>query len=505
MRVLFRKIVSHLPIFVAIASALFVYWLLGIYGQTEVKRFKRESEELLHRQLDQNRSAVEQKIAGQKNIAQSLAEYVEFNPQINRQIFSKWVQQVFLGSHPQSLTFSIVSDSSISFNYPKGDEQSKVQFLLKQPIFRTLKLPKDSVNKELVFFDTDLLNGKPAIVYQNFIYTTDTVSKESKFLGSVVIIDDLETILKSVPFKTNSNRKFRFDVETVEGDKISIGEDLKEGDLHINEFFQLQSLTVRMYLSSSLLGRELEDKSISLRVLFGAIAILIALLNAYLISNMYRMRRINRILASKNKQIKVQLTEKVLLIKEIHHRIKNHFQLISSLNRTSTERFKEKTVDEIVGEINNRIELMAKAYDQINGGSNVNNYMPDYINSIVESLILGVVPEISCELKIIPVDINIKRAVYLGILLNELIMNTLKHGFVEEEKDRKIKIEFKNIADRYVLKYSENGKGLPENVLGDNSESTGMQVLTLFTRQLEGDIVQFKEGEFCGFEIEFPV
>lgn len=495
-----KKVFSYAPVLVAILSAFFVYWLLGIYGSAELKREKRASEEILHRELDQNRSVIEQKIAGQKDVAKSLAEYVEFNPKIDQIIFANWARRVFLTSNVQTLAFNIAQESEIVLEYPKKSGDSIV-LVLKAP-----SLERDGTNKVSTYFIADLLNGKPAVVHQNFIYTTDSLTGKVRYWGSSVIVDDLEEIIALVPFKSNTNRNFTFSVESNTGEQlIFVGKPFGENELHVSEYFTLQSQTLRLSLGSTLLSKDLVRKTEGLKVLFISIAILIAVLNGYLLANMYSIQKKNKILAFKNKQIKIQLGEKVLLIKEIHHRIKNHFQLISSLNRTSAGRLKNSTVEEIVEEINSRIELMAKAYDQISGGSRASNYMPDYIRSVVKSLINGVDPPVHDTYAIDNLEINIKRTVYIGILLNEFVMNSIKHGFPENKTDNCLKIEFTSNADCYVMKYLANGAGLPDDIFHEKKDSTGIQVLTLFTQQLEGDIEQISEGEFHGYEIQFPI
>ncbi|MBL4707557.1 MAG: sensor histidine kinase [Flavobacteriales bacterium] len=495
-----KKVFSYTPILVAILSAFFVYWLLGIYGKAELKGEKRASEEILHRELDQNRSIIEQKIIGQKDVAKSLAEYVAFNPKIDQIIFANWAKRVFLKSNSQALAFTITRKQEINLEYPKGSGDL-ISLTLKSP-----PIESKEGNSVLSYFKKELLNGSPAVVHQNFIYITDTTSGELKYWGSAVIVDDLEKIIELVPFKSNHDRNFNLAVDSEEGEQIlRVGNPFGENDLFVSEFFKLQLLTIKLSLGNAMLSVGLEKKTKDLKILFISIAILIAALNGYLLANMFNIQRKNKILAFKNGQIKVQLGEKILLIKEIHHRIKNHFQLISSLNRTSADRLRDKTVEEIVESINNRIELMAKAYDQISGGSKANNYMPDYIPSVVKSLIYGAEPPVHDFYEITKLEINIKRTVYIGIILNELVMNSIKHSFPENKQDNLLKIEFRTIEDRFVMKYLANGVSLPKDVFREKKNSTGIQVLTLFTEQLEGNIIQIEDNGLHGYKIEFPI
>lgn len=493
-----------MPIAVAIASALFVYWLLGIYGNSEIRRQKRENQELLHRELDQNRSAIEQIIAGQKNVARSLAGYVEFNPLINQVIFSKWAQQIFIKSNTHSLTFQITQNDFLDFNYPKNSANT-IHLKLKIPSFKDVNVKLDSVNKVVTFFDATLLNGKPAIIYQNFIYTKDSTTNTYKYWGNAVIVDDLTELVQQVPFESNNRRKFNVSIENKSGKTlIQVGDTIEEDILAVTEFFNLQMVKVKLRLGKKELFTSLLNKANRLQTLFIVISILIAFLNAFIIANMFSIKRSNKILAFKNTQIRAQLSEKVLLIKELHHRIKNHFQLISSLNRTLSTKLQNSSTEDVIEDINGRIELMAKAYDKIGGSNYLKNFMPEYIPSIVNSLIVGAQPKISVIYNISPSEINIKRTVYLGILLNELVVNSLKHGFKLGNKSRNITINFTEVNSSFILTYLTNGEALPTNIFDLHKSSTGVQILSLFTEQLEGNIKQIKLDTDSGYEIQFP-
>ena len=91
-----------------------------------------------------------------------------------------------------------------------------------------------------------------------------------------------------------------------------------------------------------------------------------------------------------------------------------------------------------------------------------------------------------------------------SLVINELITNSLKHAF-KNKNDRKVRICIKSKEKYYELVYLDNGSGLPENIFEKHANSTGVQLIQMFSAQLGGKVKQVSKNDMSGFEIQFPV
>jgi two-component sensor histidine kinase len=163
-----------------------------------------------------------------------------------------------------------------------------------------------------------------------------------------------------------------------------------------------------------------------------------------------------------------------------------------------------EAVKKVVEEVNQRIGSLAQAYDQISDKEDGKNNLRIYITDLVNNLLIGVKPKIEVELEIDDVELYIKRTVYIGVVINELITNSLKHAF-KNQSDRKIQISIKSEKKYYRLTYLDNGPGLPEGIFEKHGNSTGVQLIQMFSSQLGGRVMQIQKDEMSGYEIDFPI
>jgi PAS domain S-box-containing protein len=191
--------------------------------------------------------------------------------------------------------------------------------------------------------------------------------------------------------------------------------------------------------------------------------------------------------------IKSSLREKEILLKEIHHRVKNNMQVISSLLLHQADRIEDKKYQDIYYESINRVKTIAAIHDllyQSEDFSHIN--FQDYINKICENLFsvyLGESGKIEYITDIRSIDISIDDAIPCGLIINELVSNSLKHGFPDNRKG-KITITMKKVKNKKIkLKVGDNGVGLPETFDWENTDSLGLHLVKLLAEvQLEGTI-----------------
>ena len=190
-------------------------------------------------------------------------------------------------------------------------------------------------------------------------------------------------------------------------------------------------------------------------------------------------------------KIKQNLLEKETLLREIHHRVKNNMAVISSLLSLQASGIKDESMKELFNASRQRIKAMALVHEKLYGTENLTliNFH-DYITTIAGELFSAYRQgERSIVSKINAPDIffDIDTALPCGLIINELITNTLKHGFTEKLSGE-LCIDFKKVNTTYSLTVSDNGIGLPEGFAPAKAESMGMQLVTVLVRQLRGTL-----------------
>lgn len=162
---------------------------------------------------------------------------------------------------------------------------------------------------------------------------------------------------------------------------------------------------------------------------------------------------------------------------------------------------------ELIETINQRLLSLSKAYGQFDSLKETENYMPEYIQSLVENLSLTQGLNIHFQLEVAKTYLPVKKTVVIGILLNELITNSAKHAFKGQKARKVILIKLKEEKENWLLSYADNGAGLPDSYLEQaekDSNSSGVQLIKLFIEQLEGKSIQYKLDQWKGLQIRFP-
>jgi len=191
-------------------------------------------------------------------------------------------------------------------------------------------------------------------------------------------------------------------------------------------------------------------------------------------------------------QMQASLQEKNVLLKEIHHRVKNNLQIISSLLNLQSRYIKDKETLDVFKESQDRIKSMAIIHEKLYQSKDLSEidfveYLRDLTSSIYSSygVNIGMIKlEINADNDIF-LDIN--NAIPCGLMINELITNAIKHAFPNGQSGE-IQIDFHRDNDEYSLTVQDNGVGLPEDLNLENSESLGMQLIYSLVTQLDGRI-----------------
>ena len=217
-------------------------------------------------------------------------------------------------------------------------------------------------------------------------------------------------------------------------------------------------------------------------------------------------RRLEEIELAK-KDIAESLEEKELLLKEVHHRVKNNMQVISSLLNIQAETVGDDYLATLLGESQQRIKSMSLIHENLYQSESLLEIdFSEYITMLANSLCrFYTVPGVSVLLDVDVKDIHldIETAVPCGLIINELVSNSLKHAFDGKQKNvGTISISFAQAGCNYVLRISDDGKGLPDDFSMDGS-SMGMEIVSILTQQLDGKL-SVVQSQGAGFEISFP-
>lgn len=200
------------------------------------------------------------------------------------------------------------------------------------------------------------------------------------------------------------------------------------------------------------------------------------------------------------------LRDKEVLLKEIHHRVKNNLQIISGLLYLQEEQVQDPTALEAFRVSRNRIASMALVHEKLYRSSNLARVcLGEYVRELLPRLFgeedAGS-PRIIHKLDLDDVRVPIEQAVPSGLIINELLTNAYKHGFAGRD-DGVLTISVKEDGDMIVVEVRDDGPGLPEGLDIAQTSSLGMQLVCNLARQLRGEITAQNDGGAV-FTLRFP-
>ncbi len=200
------------------------------------------------------------------------------------------------------------------------------------------------------------------------------------------------------------------------------------------------------------------------------------------------------------------LKEKELILKEVHHRIKNNMSSIKGILSLQAETVKDPSIAAVLFEAESRIQSMMVLYDKLYRSDNFHEVsVKDYIPSLIDE-IFNVFPNmkgIKVEKKIEDFFLSVQKILPMGIIINELITNIMKYAFVDTNNAVINVSAFLNNKN-VILILKDNGIGLPESIDFNTSTGFGMQLVSMLTEQIDGTIKIERVGG-TKFILEFPM
>jgi two-component sensor histidine kinase len=191
-------------------------------------------------------------------------------------------------------------------------------------------------------------------------------------------------------------------------------------------------------------------------------------------------------------KIKASLKEKEVLLREIHHRVKNNLQIISTLLALQSDEITDQKTLENYRESENRIQSIALIHEKMYQSKDISNIdFTSYIKSLISDLMYSYDADSRNIKSVIDTDnflFSIETVQPLGLIINEIISNSLKYAFKnKDEGNILVKLE-KGDSNNFKLTVSDDGIGFPENIDFKNTGSLGLQLVNELVNQLEGDI-----------------
>ncbi len=246
-------------------------------------------------------------------------------------------------------------------------------------------------------------------------------------------------------------------------------------------------------------------------IICGSVMVIFMIIVLYQLGKMKKRKQLleirNKQIGTRNKIIGKSLDENVLLIKEVHHRVKNNLQIISSLLKLQVGKSSNDEVKVALTEAQDRINSIALLHQLLYRNNEItnlsfDNYLLNLIIQISASFPL-LEKRIKIKSSIIDLELNLDTAIPLGLITNELISNAYKHAFNGKEGVINIQLS-KVVKNTYQLKISDNGTGLPVNFDQNSIESLGLDIVFILSDQINAEL-KIYNADGANFEIIFKV
>lgn len=232
-------------------------------------------------------------------------------------------------------------------------------------------------------------------------------------------------------------------------------------------------------------ARRTARRNILIAALLIALLAIIALASYYAL---YNKRILSKTLEENNKVISKALKEKELLLKEIHHRVKNNLQVVSSLLYLQSEYIEDNTAQKALQDGRNRVHTMALIHKNLYQEDNLTGIdMREYLENLANSLVgsYSVSPtEIQIKTDIESLFLDVDTVIPLALIINELLSNSLKHAFIGRTKGE-VALKLHRENDELLLSVADDGIGLTEGFRPEHSHSFGFELIRLFAEKLK--------------------
>lgn len=273
------------------------------------------------------------------------------------------------------------------------------------------------------------------------------------------------------------------------------------------EFEREKELLAQEQLQKEKASKIRAEKQETLIYIIAVSLIILSFLTAVIYYNSKENKKQRKIVEQQKEVIEKSLNEKETLLREIHHRVKNNLQIISSLLNMQSSELHSEEVYYMLKEGQNRIQAMSLIHQKLYQSEDIDkveieSYVSD-LSSFLSQMYVGYSQNIEVQIMAHKCKFDFETAVPLGLVINELVSNAYKHAFVDQ-KSGIIRIEINTLGDiDYQLKVGNNGKPLPEDFSLEEQKSLGLKIVSILSRQLRGSFKINSTDEFTTFVVTF--
>ncbi|MBA3665117.1 MAG: sensor histidine kinase [Bacteroidetes bacterium] len=448
--------------------------------------------------------------------------------------------------HDTDLLVSYYNDIGVYYNRMKNSDSAAGYFLKVQNILDHKKFPASRKkhyeflkglskgNLGLSYFNSGAIEKAVPLIKEDVYYSLQNERYESAFNGYCILVEcfiklnNLVTAKKYIDTTGILMQKHFKDVGPrlnyiwLQSKFYQAAKDYQTANVFFNGYFALKDSISVIEKEQNLLNtevafkietreQELLEKTLILdqkrlneaaqntfrAYSFAGIAILLLII-VFLISNNYFSKNrapalflTNEKINIQNSQIEQSLKEKEILIKEIHHRVKNNLQIITSMLSLQISKEEGTGSEAILREAKQRIDSIALTHQMLYQKDNLSSILiGEYLQNLVrqiESSLPSSNIRLATELNIENRKINIDSAIPLGLLVNELLTNAYKHAFPNNARGQ-ITVSLKENKDECILVVKDNGVGLPAGYNSPEKKSMGMDLIFILADQLDAQL-----------------
>ena len=241
----------------------------------------------------------------------------------------------------------------------------------------------------------------------------------------------------------------------------------------------------------------------------GAFALFSILLSIYLLGGVFGRNLLgthHRLYRTKG-EMEQRMREKEMLLKEVHHRVKNNLQTVSSLLRMQSRSIDDPDTLSLIRSSQNRVVAMAMVHEMLYMREDLSKieyrtYVQELGDYLIKS-IKGPESRIGLRIDIPQIELGIDTAIPLGLLINEAVTNALKYGFKDQDEGEISIVLEKEDKTEYVLRIGDNGVGFPESVTHKTTKSLGLKLIHNLSRQLQGTVMRDLSKQGTNYIIRF--
>lgn len=327
----------------------------------------------------------------------------------------------------------------------------------------------------------------------------------------------------------NKNQLLEFKLDSVRGNYLkAIGsfnkyQKTKDSLFNSNKAYQIASLQIKyetdkkdnnihLLTNESLIQKVIIEKDRVTKLVISVVLILFLIIICLLFRRYRSKIKSNKVLLIKqneiekmNDSLKLYVEEKELLLKEIHHRVKNNLQIVMSLLSSQSSYLTDKASIVAIKDSQHRIYSMSLIHQKLYQSEGICIIkMPEYIRELIGYLRDSYQNNIQFEINVDEIALDTTIAIPIGLIINEAITNTFKHAFPNNRKGI-VKIQLRKSTDStVVLKISDDGIGIPESIDTSQLNSLGMSLMEGLSREMNGNL---KVTRLNGttVSVEFPI